>query len=249
MRLFLIGCEVILRELCRAASRSPHLVEIAFQSKGLHDRGAKVMRVALQEAIDAVETHAPRPDAIVLGYGLCGNGLAGLEARSIPLVAPRAHDCITLLLGDRERFETYFRGHPGTYYRSVGWVERGADLEPLARDQIGAGASREQLVARYGEENGHYLFEELNRYQKAYQRLTYIRTEIDPSDQFENQAREEASQKGWAFERLVGGLGLFDRLLAGDWNDRDFLVVPPGHRIASSYDHRVMTTVASGESP
>ena len=102
-------------------------------SKGLHDRGARAMRAGLQAAIDEAEAQAEKYDAIALGYGLCGNGLAGLEARSVPLVLPRAHDCITLLMGSRARFESYFQDHPGVYYRSAGWVERGADLEPLAR--------------------------------------------------------------------------------------------------------------------
>lgn len=250
MRLFVIGCEVILRELCHAAARSPHLVNIEFQSKGLHDRGAKAMRIALQEAIDAAEGRRPRPDAVVLGYGLCGGGLAGLEARSIPLVVPRAHDCITLLMGDRARFESYFQGHPGTYYRSAGWVERGADLEPLARAQTGAGATLDELIGRYGEENGRFLFEELNRYQQAYRQLTYIRTDIDPDDRFEREAEAEAGRKGWTFERLDGSLVLFDRLFAGAWDEGDFLVVPPGGRIAQAHDDRVMTmALAQGVTP
>jgi hypothetical protein len=246
MRLFLIGCEVILRELCAAAARSPHLVNIEFQSKGLHDRGAKAMRTALQEAIDAAEARVPRPDAILLGYGLCGNGLAGLEARTIPLVVPRAHDCITLLMGDRDRFEAYFREHPGTYYRSAGWVERGGDLEPLARAQTGAGATLDELVARYGEDNGRFLFEELNRYRRNYRQLAYIRTEVDPDDRFEGEARAEAGRKGWSFERLDGSLALFDRLFAGAWDAGDFLVVPPGGRIAPAHDDRVMTATTPG---
>jgi hypothetical protein len=31
---------------------------------------------------------------VVLAYGLCGGATAGLRAGSIPLVVPRAHDCI-----------------------------------------------------------------------------------------------------------------------------------------------------------
>ena len=34
-------------------------------------------------------------------------------------------------MGSRIEFERYFQDHPGVYYRSTGWVERGADLEPL----------------------------------------------------------------------------------------------------------------------
>ena len=130
MRILLIGCEVIIRELCEAITRSPHVVDARFLSKGLHDLGAKAMRQGLQAAIDEVEARAETYDAIALGYGLCGNGLAGVEARSIPLVLPRAHDCITLLMGSRTGFERYFQDHPGVYYRSVGWVDAGPISSP-----------------------------------------------------------------------------------------------------------------------
>ncbi|WP_165233664.1 DUF1638 domain-containing protein [Aquisphaera insulae] len=233
MRILLIGCEVIIRELCDAVTRSPHVVDARFLSKGLHDLGAKAMRAGLQAAIDEAEAAAEKYDAIALGYGLCGNGLAGLEARSVPLVVPRAHDCITLLMGSRDRFEDYFRGHAGVYYRSSGWVERGADLEPLARSQTGVGASLDDLVDRYGEENGRFLFEELTRYQSTYQQLTFIETGIEPDDRFRASAAAEAVDKGWKFEVLRGDLGLFRGLLSGAWDESSFLLVPPRHRIVA----------------
>jgi hypothetical protein len=240
MRLLLIGCEVILRELCDAVARSPHVVDVRFLSKGLHDLGARAMRAALQTAIDDAES--PRYDAVVLGYGLCGNGLSGLVARSVPLIVVRAHDCITLLMGSRHHYETYFQEHPGVYFRSAGWVERAADLEPLARIQTGAGATLNGLIEQYGEDNGRYLYEELTRYRQMYQQLTFIETGIEPDHHFEDQARGEAEERGWRFEKLTGSLGLLRGLLAGAWNDRDFLVVPPGHRITAAHDERVIVS-------
>ena len=41
MRIALIGCEVVLRELCDAVVRSPHQTDLVFLPKGLHDLGAK----------------------------------------------------------------------------------------------------------------------------------------------------------------------------------------------------------------
>jgi hypothetical protein len=243
MRILLIGCEVIVRELCDAITHSPHVVDAKFLSKGLHDLGARAMRAALQTAIDEVEApaSAEKYDAIALGYGLCGNGLAGLEARSIPLVLPRAHDCITLLMGSKTAFARYFQNHPGTYYRSAGWVERGADLEPLARTQTGLGYSLDGLIERYGQENGLYLYEELTRYQQTYQQLTFIETGIEPDARFETQARTEADQKGWRFEKVRGDLGLFRGLLAGEWDDDRFLVVPPGHKLVARPDQGIVS--------
>jgi Protein of unknown function (DUF1638) len=241
MRILLIGCEVIIRELCDAILRSPHVVDAQFLSKGLHDRGARVMRAGLQAAIDEAETRPQKYDAIALGYGLCGNGLAGVQARSVPLVLPRAHDCITLLMGSRTRFESYFQDHPGVYYRSTGWVERGADLEPLARTESGMGYTLDALVERYGEDSGRFLYEELTRYRQTYQQLTFIETGLEPDGRFEAEARAEATEKGWRFEKVRGDLELFRGLLSGNWDDDRYLVVPPGYRIAARPDQDIVT--------
>ena len=124
------------------------------------------MRRQIQQEIDTAET--ANYDAIVLGYALCGTGIAGLRAPSIPLVLPRAHDCITLLMGSRAKYDQYFKANPGVYFRSVGWVERGREMH----DQVGASGlseDRDALIARYGEEHGQFLYEEATRYRHPIQ--------------------------------------------------------------------------------
>jgi hypothetical protein len=237
MKLKLISCEVLYREMCAVIARSPNEVDVEFLPKGLHDTGCGSMRKQLQEAIDAVDPNAY--EAVLLGYALCGTGTAGLAARSLPVVIPRAHDCIALLMGSRERYQNYFEQNRGVYFRSTGWLERGEDLQQetlrIVRNKTGAGYTRDELVLRYGEENGQYLFDELNTYQKAYRQLTYIATGLETDDRFERQARQEAAAKDWAFDKVEGNLGLFERLLAGDWSEQDFLIVPPGWRVTATY--------------
>ena len=46
---------------------------------------------------------------------------------------------------------------------------------------------------------------------------------------------QEAVSKGWEFERVEGNLGLFERLVAGDWTEENFLIVPPGWRVTATY--------------
>ena len=77
MRLLLIGCGLLVRELSDAIVRSPHLIDATYLPACLHDTGAKSMRRRLQEQIDAADTS--QYDAIVFGYALCGTGLAGLR--------------------------------------------------------------------------------------------------------------------------------------------------------------------------
>jgi hypothetical protein len=236
VRLLLIGCGLLLRELSDAIVRSPHMVDAKFMPAGLHDCGAKYMRQQLQEVIDAAD--ASKYDAVVLGYALCGTGIAGLKAPAVQLVVPRAHDCITLLMGSREKYAKYFHANPGVYFRSVGWVERADEMH----DQLlsgGLSQNREELIAKYGEEAGQYLYEEATRYRISYRKLTYIRTASEFDDHFADKARAEASDKGWTYEEFTGSLTLFHRLLAGDWQS-DFLVVPPGQVVAATYDDQII---------
>lgn len=238
MRRKLIGCEVICRELCHALARSPFAVDAEFLPKALHDLGGTAMRKRLQELIDAVDP--ARYDAVLLGYALCGNGTAGLEARTVPLIIPRAHDCIALLMGSADAYAQYFQSHPGVYYRSIGWLERGEDLQPFTP---GAAHTLEALLEKYGEDNGRYLYEQLTAYQQNYNQLTYIHTGLEPDDRFEKQAKAEADRRGWSCERLDGNLGIFERLLSGDWKEAEFLVVPPGKRVQVRYDGSIFAAV------
>ena len=157
MRIRVIACEVLFREISHAAALSPHQVDVEFLAKGLHDYGGAAMRKELQFRVDS--TDPVKYDAVAMGYALCGNGLHGLRAGQLPLVAPRAHDCIALLMGGRERYEEFFNANPGTYFSSTGWLERGKSLVPLARVRTGIDVDLQTLIAKYGEDNGTYLFE------------------------------------------------------------------------------------------
>ena len=238
MRLRVIACEVLCREICDAAARSPHQVDVEFLEKGLHDYGAAAMRKELQFRIDASDP--VKYDAVALGYALCGNGLHGLQARRLKLVAPRAHDCIALLMGSRRIYEDYFNSNPGTYFRSTGWLERGKELAPLAQVRTGLGKNLETLIDKYGEDNGTYLFTELNKYQQSYRRLVYIETGLEPDAHFEVEAQGEAEQRGWEYSKLRGDLRMIRMLLNGEWDPKEFLVVEPGQRIVARYDEGII---------
>ncbi len=246
MHLKAIVCQVFTREMEEARLRSPHDVDVEMVTMGLHDLGVQ-MQPHLQERIDAAD--AGGYDAIVLGYALCGRGTEGLRARKTQLVLPRAHDCIGLLMGSRQRYEAYFADHPGVYYRSPGWVEfqkPGQTLEPAfaaSRRTLGERRTLEELVAQYGEENGQYLFEQFNAFRRHYSGLTYISSGIDGEDGFREQARAEAKREGWAFEEVKGSITLLERLVSGQWDAADFLVVPPGASIRATMNESIVEAI------
>ena len=249
MHLKLIACEIFYRELCAAVARSVNQVDVEFLPKGLHDIGQAGMSARLKEVLDAVDES--KYDAVLMGYALCSNGLVGLTARNIPLVVPRAHDCITLFLGSKERYLDYFQKHPGVYFKTSGWIERGEGLNQYHEDSIhyqaGMTQTYEELVAKYGEDNAKFLYEQLCNMTRNYSGLTFIEMGIEPDDRFERQARRQAAERGWTFEKLAGDMTLIQRLVDGPWDADRFLVVPPGGRVAASFDESIIKVESVSE--
>jgi len=243
-----IGCRVLYREACHLAATCDNRVDVQFLDKGLHDLETPDMAAAVQEAVDAVDARAGY-EAILLGYARCNDGLVGVRARDIPLVLPRAHDCITLFFGSRESFGEYFGRHPGTYFMTTGWSEcdgHGADdIDGPSTQAVGVMAalglnqSYEQLVERYGADNADFIAETVGSWRRHYSRMLYLRMGICDEGRFIADARRRALEYGWDFELRDGDWRLFRKLFAGDW-DGDFVVVPPGHGIVARNDERVL---------
>lgn len=242
MRLKLLACEIFYRECCAAVARSVNQVDIEFLPKGLHDIGQAGMFARIAESLAAVD--AANYDAVLLGYGLCSNGLVGLTARQIPLVIPRAHDCITLFLGNKERYLDYFYSHTGVYFKTSGWIERGEGLNQFSLDaiqhQTGMAQTYEELVAKYGEDNAKFLYEQLGDMTRNYHGVTFIAMGIEPDDRFEQRARKDAVERGWTFEKVQGDMRLIQQMVDGPWDADRFLVVPPGKRIVASHDESIV---------
>ena len=102
--------------------------------------------------------------------------------------------------------------------------------------------SYEDMVARYGEDNARYLQEQLADLTKHYRQFTFIEMGVEPDESYEQRARQEAQERGWKFEKLAGDLGIIERMVNGVWDEKEVLVVPPGHRIVPTYDEKIIGT-------
>ena len=111
MRIRAIACEVMARTLYREAALAPHVIDVELLEQALHDDRPASRLSRLQSQIDA--TPAAKYQAIVLLYGLCNLALEGLQARDLPVAVARAHDCITLYLGSRQRYDAEILRDPG----------------------------------------------------------------------------------------------------------------------------------------
>lgn len=238
----LLACEVLAREVYLSAAFSPHIVDIELVEKGLHNR-PDTLRLELQERIDN-----GRPkiyDAVLLGYGLCGNALLGMEARDIPVVVPRAHDCITLYLGSRETYNTNFSANPGTYYYTADYIERTSSDPDGIAVTLGTAVSSdveamyESYVTKYGKDNADYLMEVMGAWSEHYSRAVFIEHQETAFLEYEQIAIDEAKRRGWTYERLAGSLLLLRNLVSGEWPAEQFLTLQPGQKLQPSYDEQV----------
>lgn len=94
--------------------------------------GLHIWPKKLREAlIEAAEEMAPYVDALMLGYGLCGNAVENphrlLEKIGVPVFVPMdqdhpVDDCVGLLIGGRERYYAEQCRIAGTFFVTPGWA-------------------------------------------------------------------------------------------------------------------------------
>lgn len=194
-----------------------------FLDYGLH-AVPKNLTATVQKTIDSVG----EPSLIVLGYGLCGNGLNGIEAREHTLLVPRADDCISILMGSYDTFLQEFNGNPGTYYLTKGWLESGSD--PLKESQ--------DMIEKYGPETAEWLMDE--QYQH-YKRLVFIAHTQEDLEEYRPRALEIAKyceRWGMQYSEMLGSdayvAGLVNAITTLEESNDDFLLIPPGGTIKQS---------------
>lgn len=215
-----IACQVLQSMLERLLPKDL-AKQVTFMDYGLH-RAPSKMTWTLQDAIDTIG----EPSLIVLGYGLCGNGLNGIKAGRHTLLAPRTDDCIAMLLGSRQSYMREFEAVPGTYYLSKGWLESGS--HPLKE--------YEEYVEKFGPDDAEWIMDE--QYQH-YERLVLVAHSQADMEKYRPQAKEVArycERWGMRYEEILGSDDYVRRLVevaaALDKADGDFLVIPPGGEIS-----------------
>ena len=196
---------------------------VTYLDYGLH-AVPNQLREKVQEQLDSL----PEPSLVILGYGLCGNGLRGIRAGVHTLVIPRTDDCIAILLGSYQAYQAAFTEQPGTYYLTKGWLESGSN--PLMEYQ--------KLVIKYGEEQASMIMD--LQYQN-YKRLAFVAHDQADLEAYRPQAQEVArycARWGMVYEEILGSEAYIEQLMAWTKHPQDpgeaFLVVAPGGELTQA---------------
>ena len=245
LKLKILACDVLRREVSWLASLSPCYVDVTFLSQGLHATPDK-LRVLLDEEIEKANEGIPYErfgeknyyDYIILGYGLCDNGIAKLTSSRSPLVVPRAHDCITLLLGSKDRYLELFNQNPGTYWYSRGWIE--CTMQP-GEDRYQK--TRKIYAEKYGEDNADYLMEMEQSWFKNYNRAFFIDwEELGNSGYYREYTKKCTEYLKWNYQECRGSKTLMEKMIWGEFDEEEVLIIRPGTHIAPSFDDEIIRT-------
>ncbi|UCE06249.1 MAG: DUF1638 domain-containing protein [bacterium] len=230
-KFYVISCHVLWRELCYFASISKNVFNFHFLKQGLHDT-PDILRQQVQRAIDKLDGDY---SAILIGYGLCSNGLVGIQARGTKLVIMRGHDCITFLLGSKNRYQEYFDRNPGTYWYSPGWID--TNLMP-SKERLNL--ILQEYKEKYGEENAEYLMKMEQHWIDEYSNAAYVDLGFYDTKDYKEYTKKCAKELSWKYDELVGDPQLIINFLEGNWNSEDFLILQPGEKVVASHDEKII---------
>lgn len=232
-RIALLACTVFECEIALLAGDAPHIVESRFYEIALHDR-PDVLRAKLQAELAELDARDDI-DAVVLAYGLCGRGTAGLRAGRHPFVLPRAHDCITVFLGSKEAYAEHQRTCPTCYYYTPGWnrARRVPGPEKLVAMQV-------EFSEKFDEDDVEFLIGSEKETWAMHDTATYIDLGTANSEAEATYAKQCAAWLGWKFERIHGDPTLLRDLLWGRWDDARYQKIAPGAMLGHSPDEAVL---------
>jgi len=85
---------------------------------------------------------------------------------------------------------------------------------------------------KYGEDNAQYLMEMEQNWMTEYNWAMYIDWGFAGCEQEKEYTKQCAEFLDWQYDEVKGDMGLMQRLVDGQWDENEFLVVNPGEKIA-----------------
>ncbi len=168
------------------AAQTPLEVLVGVLELALHNRKHTLQ----QGLIEAARAFGPHVDALMLGYGLCGNALEKpeelLSDAGVPIFIPMdedhpVDDCIGLLIGGRERYYREQCRVAGTFFMIPGWTthwtrmfeQEFGNLSPEMAKRLFKHYERSLLIS-----TPIMSLEDMKQNSKAFNELFGLRTEV-----------------------------------------------------------------------
>jgi hypothetical protein len=223
-RTVIIACAVF-RDVIRNYV-SEQDASVIFMDYGLH-LAPRNMRAAIQIELDKLA----EPSFVLIGFGLCGNGLAGIQSHGHTLIIPCVDDCVSLYLGSRAAYLKEFQAEPATYYLTPGWLECGG--EPMSE--------HEKCCSQFGAEKAAMIADML--YGK-YRKICFVAFTAEELDRYRPRALQVADfcrvRWNWQYTERIGSDALMRKLLEfsrtgvspdSSGAGEEFVIIKPGEEV------------------
>jgi len=157
----------------------------------------KKLREALVEAAEEMSQHV---DALLLGYGLCGNALESsrelLSDVGVPVFLPMdqdhpVDDCVGLLIGGRERYYAEQCKVAGTFFITPGWAHHWRRM--------------------FERETGGMSVDLARRLFEHYERTLLISNPVTSDQEMRESIREFVDTFGFRVETCAGTMDILER--------------------------------------
>lgn len=207
----ILACSMLENEINHIYNKINCTYPIIWIDKGLHNQ-PEHLRENLQEIINDLQDQ----DELLLCFGLCGNGTAGLRSTHARLIIPKFDDCLNMLLCEGKR---WYRGltQPGTIYLTDGWTH----------DEEGILQQYEKLEEEYDEETRDDIFEMMYAH---YDSVSVIDTGCYPLEHVTAYADKVCELLDFERKTTPGYLYILEKLLTGNL-DENFILVEPGNTL------------------
>ena len=210
----LISCAMLADEVNHILKQTNTALPVIWIERGLHNTPKKLNQL-LQTHIDQLQDQ----DEILLTFGLCGNGTAGLVSKHTLLRIPRFDDCINQLLCSQPRTERR-QTETDSIYLTRGWT---LDKEAILQQY-------RLLSEQYDPDMRDLIFQTMYA---GYHTLTIIDTgcyDLKPVKQY---AEKASAYLGFNCKTVPGNISTLEHLICGT-EDPNILTLAPGEPITAS---------------
>jgi len=207
MTVKIIACEVMKEELL--AISPDFQVEYEFIPMKLHLYPQK-LHIELQNILDRSLGYSK----IILAFGLCGGATKNLKASDSPLIIPRVHDCLPILLGSKTAYEHFTKEELGTFYLSCGWM--------IAEKNILS--SHQQVCEKHGEKKALRVLE---RMYDSYKKVLFIHTGCTEEEAAIQQSKQIAELLKLCYDTVQGNDAYIQKIVNGPWDEDHFAHIAP----------------------
>lgn len=206
----MLACRNIEDEIDAAMKEADASFPVVYMPANTHNVPQN-MNKALQAIIDSLTDI----DYLILPMGRCGNATVGLRSDRFSIVLPRCEDCVNLLLSEDSLKVDRPQGH---MFLTDGWL----------KSSMAINNEYDRTLEKYGEEKCNMIMQMMYG---NYTHFGLLNTGLYSLKKARQMLEPLANCVQVEFKEMKAPFGILKKMCALDWDDTNFVIVPPGEAV------------------